>query len=318
MMTDRVGGPPPSQPPSGRGAGSTSKSFKEALEKVEKISEVDPDEPSRRHKYSPIDEGQPINKKEAAPPLLSPPPGPATFGFFTPIPTPSSSHPAVGINPPPQAPSGEEAESPQAQEFWESFDAETFESGSEHRLHEGAEEEADKKEQIIRSIEEDNPDAEADKQKKGSRQRDRSLRASPIPPAVALEAETLAKTATVQASSYLNAEMQLLFEKMVGTLFMMRSTPGVLQMEILLNSPTFSSSLFYGSTITIRRYAAAANAMNIEFSGPDEAVRLFQENIPSLRTAFHNGRFSFSVGNIEAVYGQERKVRRKKGSNDDT
>lgn len=312
MNTDRISGPtPPPSSSSSRGGTAGAKSFREALEKVEKISEIDPDEPSRQ-KYQAFQLQQANAKKSAEAAAIPISPGPAS-PFFSAPPTPSSAPSSPAL-------SAAESTSPQSEEFWESFEAETFESERDRSFEEIPAEERKKKESSIRAIEEEG-EAETSSQRGKKRSRsggDASLKASPIAPAVALEAESLAQAAAVQAAPYLHPEAQLLFEKMIGTLFMMLATPSVLHIEVLLNSPAFAKSLFYGSTITIRRYAFAANAMNVEFSGPDEAVNLFQAHIPSLMTAFQKGRFAFTVDRIEAVYGRNRKVQRKQQGDTDT
>lgn len=133
-----------------------------------------------------------------------------------------------------------------------------------------------------------------------------------IPPSIA----PLAENAAVQATPYLNPETLPLFFQMVGTIYVM-TLNGISRTEILLNNPAFSNSKFYGSTITIEKYATAPDSLNIRLTGSNEAVTAFNQNIPSLMSAFQNGNFSFRIGRIDAVYSNDRPVFRRKESGED-
>ena len=91
--------------------------------------------------------------------------------------------------------------------------------------------------------------------------------------------------------------------------------------EIVLNSPSYSQSKFYGASIIIERYASAPDSFNIRLTGSNEAVAAFKENIPTLALAFREGHFPFQIGRIEAEYKDEKPLfrRKEKGSrkNDD-
>ena len=131
---------------------------------------------------------------------------------------------------------------------------------------------------------------------------------SPLPASVV----PMAQAAAVAATPYLSPETIPLFFQMVGTIYMMSSTPGVSTTEIVLNSPGFANSRFFGSTISIVKYATAPDSLNIRLSGTDEAVRAFNQNIPNLYAAFQNGNFNFRIGRIDAEYSVEKPIFRRK------
>lgn len=122
----------------------------------------------------------------------------------------------------------------------------------------------------------------------------------------------MAQTAATQAAPYLNAQTTLLFFQMVGTIYVMTTTSGVSRTEILLNSPAFAGSKFFGATISIEKYATAPDSLNIRLTGTDEAVKTFNQNISNLYAAFQNGNFKFRIGRINAEYSIERPLFRRK------
>lgn len=124
----------------------------------------------------------------------------------------------------------------------------------------------------------------------------------------------IAESATVAATPYISPQTVPLFYQMVGTIYVMSATPGVSKTEILLNSPAFANSKFFGSTISIEKYASAPDSLNIRLTGPNEAVRVFNQNIPNLYAAFQNGNFNFRIGRITAEYSAEKPVFRRKES----
>lgn len=129
--------------------------------------------------------------------------------------------------------------------------------------------------------------------------------------------EPMATVATAQASSYLNPATVALFYQMVGSMYIMGGTAGINRTEVILNNPAFANSKFYGSTITIEKYATAPDSFNIRLSGSQEAVTNFRENIPSLLTAFQNGNLPFRVGRLDVEYTLDRPVFRRKGKEED-
>ncbi len=124
----------------------------------------------------------------------------------------------------------------------------------------------------------------------------------------------IAEAATTQASPYLSSETIPLFFQMVGTIYVMTAPPGISKTEIVLSSPAFANSKFFGSTISIEKYATAPDSLNIRLTGTNEAVKSFNENISNLYAAFQNGNFGFRIGRISAEYSVERPVFRRKES----
>lgn len=126
----------------------------------------------------------------------------------------------------------------------------------------------------------------------------------------------LAQAATEQVSSYLSPQTSLLFTQMVGTIYVMSATPGVSKTDIVLNSPSFANSKFFGTTITIEKYATAPDSFNIRITGSNEAVKTFNDNLTNLYSAFQNGNFNFRIGRLSAEYSIERPVFRRKDQGD--
>ncbi len=124
----------------------------------------------------------------------------------------------------------------------------------------------------------------------------------------------IATEATNQVSSYLSPQTRSLFFQMVGTIYVMSGTPGISKTDIVLNSPGFANSRFYGATISIEKYATAPDSFNIRLTGTNEAVKSFKENLTNLYSAFQNGNFNFRVGRISAEYEIDKPVFRRKES----
>lgn len=122
----------------------------------------------------------------------------------------------------------------------------------------------------------------------------------------------IAQAATVVATPYISPQTIPLFYQMVGTIYVMNTTPGVSKTEILLNSPSFANSKFFGATISIEKYATAPDSLNIRLTGTNEAVHTFNQNIPNLYAAFQNGNFNFRIGRITAEYSAEKPIFRRK------
>lgn len=140
---------------------------------------------------------------------------------------------------------------------------------------------------------------------------------SPSLPALPSNVQPMAMNAVSQAAPYINPNTNALFFQMVGTMYVMSGPQGVSRTEIVLNNPAFATSKFYGSTITIEKYATAPDSFNIRLTGSQEAVVAFKENIPSLMTAFQNGKFAFKVNRLDVEYTIEKPVFRRKEKGED-
>jgi hypothetical protein len=114
----------------------------------------------------------------------------------------------------------------------------------------------------------------------------------------------------------LHPEVQALFERIVGVISVMQQS-GIKETSFTLNMPQFASSVFFGSRIIIREFSTAAKAFNIEFSGSEAAVSLFQANASDLAAAFQAGNYAFRVHRMETSYLTERPLfKRKEGGQD--
>lgn len=122
----------------------------------------------------------------------------------------------------------------------------------------------------------------------------------------------MAQAATTQVSSYLSPQTMPLFFQMVGTIYVMSARPGVSTTDIVLNSPSFAASKFFGATISIEKYATAPDSFNIRITGSNEAVKTFNDNLTNLYGAFQNGNFNFRIGRITAEYSTDRPVFRRR------
>jgi hypothetical protein len=131
-------------------------------------------------------------------------------------------------------------------------------------------------------------------------------------PLLPAHVQPMAFAAVSAATPYLSPHTVSLFFQMVGQIYVMTAPPGVTTTELVLNSPSYANSKFYGATITIEKYATAPDSFNIRLTGNDAAVASFRENIPSLMTAFKNSDLPFRVNRIEAEYRIERPVFRRK------
>ena len=105
---------------------------------------------------------------------------------------------------------------------------------------------------------------------------------------------------------------------MIGTIMIMAKPSGVSRTEFLLNNPAFSTSKFYGASIEITRFSTAPGAFNIRLTGNTEAVNAFNQSIPGLMAAFHNGNFNFKINRIEAEHSIEKPMFHRKESGKDS
>jgi hypothetical protein len=146
--------------------------------------------------------------------------------------------------------------------------------------------------------------------------RDRAHRietiASPTYPPLPAEIVPIAEASAQRAAPHLPSEMMPLFYSMVGHILIVQKTPGVTTTEFQINAPSMQSSKFFGATISIEKYDTAPDSFNIRLSGSSQAVAAFQKHLPNLTQAFANGRFSFRIGRLEAVYTTEKPLFRRK------
>ena len=104
------------------------------------------------------------------------------------------------------------------------------------------------------------------------------------------------------------------FTQIVGTAIVMQQN-GLSRTEVILNSPAFQQSMFFGSSLILEKYASAPDSFNIQLIGSNhQQMNAFIEGISGLYQAFEQGRFSFRVGKIHASYDPERALFRRKDS----
>jgi len=116
-----------------------------------------------------------------------------------------------------------------------------------------------------------------------------------FPPNIATQTEGITSILT----PYLHPDIVPLFEKMVGTIIQLQAQ-GVTQTEVMLNSPAFTSSLFFGSSIVLQKYSTAPDSFNIFLKGPTQAVNMFSENLDGLYDAFKKS--NINIGRLEAQH----------------
>ena len=116
-----------------------------------------------------------------------------------------------------------------------------------------------------------------------------------FPPNIAAQTGSITSILT----PYLHPDIVPLFEKMVGTIVQIKAQ-GVTQTEVMLNSPAFTSSLFFGSSIIVQKYSTAPDSFNIFLRGPAQAVNMFTENLSGLFDAFKKA--NINIGRLEAQH----------------
>lgn len=156
---------------------------------------------------------------------------------------------------------------------------------------------------------------EGEQNKKRSKQEAPPPIASPSQTPLIPSAIPVAQAAAAAATPYLGIEALAIYFHMIGTITAMVSPSGDSRTEFFLDSPNFAKSKFFGSTITIEKFATAPDALNIRLTGSTEAVNAFNKDIPNLLAAFERGKFAFVVNRIEAVY-EKPLFRRKESAGD--
>ncbi|MBN1914486.1 MAG: hypothetical protein JW769_01185 [Parachlamydiales bacterium] len=130
---------------------------------------------------------------------------------------------------------------------------------------------------------------------------------------IPLPIQERAAAITGKIAPYLDPELQPLFEKLIGSLIYV-SKEGIERTQVTLNSPAFATSRFYGTTITIERYATAPDSFNITLRGNPAAVTLFNANIGNLLQSLQKSNQNFRIGQLVAEHEEVIRplVRRKK------
>jgi hypothetical protein len=121
---------------------------------------------------------------------------------------------------------------------------------------------------------------------------------TPLPSSVV----PFAAAAATNAARYLGMEALAVYFHIIGTITAMVSPKGDSLTEFVLNAPGFANSKFYGSKISIEKFATAPDQLNIRLTGSNDAVAAFNQNIPNFLAAFEGGKFPFTIHRIEASY----------------
>jgi len=119
---------------------------------------------------------------------------------------------------------------------------------------------------------------------------------------------------TSNLTPYLHPDIVPLFEKMVGTIIHIQAQ-GITTTQVILNSPAFTSSIFFGSSIVLEKYSTAPDSFNIFLRGPQQAVVMFNDNLEGLIDAFRKANFNFKIGRLEAEH-ERPLIRRKDEKNE--
>ncbi len=293
MSTPRI---PPT--PTGKRDETTkaSESHRQKIDKVEKISEIDDE--SRAKKFRTFVEEEEQEAKELLPTPLSifapsskedknqeGSASPRKKQDAEPLPNPSFSPPPSALlqNTVPKEEKEETAKEktclPRAEAFWEN--KEPF---------------LEKESKIMQK-----PQAKSQSESKSPPPKGRK-EILPSPLAVSSEITPTPQPSQVSGALGLSADTLAIYAKIVGTISIMVSPMGDSRTELFLDSPAFAHSPFYGASITIERFSSAPYQLNIELTGSNEAVNLFNQNIPNLMTAFQNGKFSYTIQRVSAVH----------------
>jgi hypothetical protein len=119
---------------------------------------------------------------------------------------------------------------------------------------------------------------------------------------------------TIQSS--LSPQIQALFEKMASTMIVME-TSGEKETTLVLDSPQFASSVFFGTKITIREFSTAPKAFNVEIVASQLAINTIDPCKNDLLSAFQNSHFNFSIHRFETyLHTEDRPVLHRKENSD--
>jgi hypothetical protein len=123
------------------------------------------------------------------------------------------------------------------------------------------------------------------------------ISAAPIPSSLMLGAVSESLSSGSIQPLTLPAEIEALFEKMAGTLILACSSLET-ETSLILDSPQFSSSPFYGTQISIKEFSTAPKAFNIEILSSATALALLAPHQADLLAFFEKGNFNFSIGRL--------------------
>jgi hypothetical protein len=116
------------------------------------------------------------------------------------------------------------------------------------------------------------------------------------------------------AYSTLSSEMHELFEK-IGGVIIVQQDKGVTTTTVNIDMP---HSVFDGTQVMLSQYSTAPNAYNIQLIGNPESVKIFSQNLDTLKNSFEQGNYNFKVHIQNPILSKTKKsphlIQRKKSS----
>ncbi len=146
-----------------------------------------------------------------------------------------------------------------------------------------------------------------------TQKKEKTFEPSQLPPSthhVTIDTQTLtqASAVTAEVSPFISKDVLPLFESMVRTIIQI-SKQGITETQV-----TIDTKRFVGCKLFFERYSTSPDSFNIRLTGPQESVKLFNDNISSLidafQAAYNNKSIKFQIGRLTAEY--EPLFRRKK------
>lgn len=133
--------------------------------------------------------------------------------------------------------------------------------------------------------------------------------------AIPAKVEAHAASISALAAPYLSPETAFLFQNMVGAIIMV-NMKGIQETQVILNSPSFQSSIFFESRIVIQRFPTTApTSFNITLVGSPQAVELFNQNRQNLLKAFEISGLDFKIQRLDTeIETDKHLIKRKKES----
>jgi len=133
------------------------------------------------------------------------------------------------------------------------------------------------------------------------------------PPAASIALSSSTSSSVALTPHPLPPDIELLFEKIACTMMVMSSSKEM-ETTLLLDNPT---SIFYGTTITIREFSTAPKIFNVEILSSLAGIHAIDSSKNDLLSAFQNGNFNFSVHRLETfIHREDRPVLHRKESSD--
>ncbi|MDN3508562.1 MAG: hypothetical protein P0S93_00775 [Candidatus Neptunochlamydia sp.] len=131
---------------------------------------------------------------------------------------------------------------------------------------------------------------------------------NPLPPIV--------PPADAPAYSKLSTEVHELFEKMGGVMTIQQDK-GITTTTMNINMP---GSIFDGTQVILNQYSTAPNSFNIQLVGNPDSVKVFNQNLDTLKESFRQANFNFETIILNPILTTSKKsphlIRRAKSTGD--